>query len=143
VRINYQISSNVVQVTIHPAELIFFIDILSNKRSKFLGILHHAWDLYRARPVHIVETLGVYQLLEVSFFQLRLTVDDFIEGWFHTASVALLGHQVKLIALADCLRAHQNTRIRVRESISSLGEKLERCILVKKHIRKTDLRVFF
>lgn len=85
----------------------FLVDVLPHKGAQLLGVLQRPWYLDRARPVHVVEALAVDQLLDHSLLQLRVTVCHFVVGRLHGASVALLGDQVELEVLANCLRVDQ------------------------------------
>lgn len=86
----------------------FLVDVLSDEGAQLLRILQRSRHLDRARPVHVVEALAVDQLLDHSFFQLRVAVGHLVVGRFHGASVALLGDEVELEVFANCLSVDQS-----------------------------------
>lgn len=80
-----------------------FVDVLSHEGSQLLRVLQCSWYLDRAGPIHVVEALTVYQLLDDAFFQLRVGVCYSVVGGLDCSSVALLSNEVELEVFADCL----------------------------------------
>lgn len=77
------------------------IQDLSAELYALLSVLEDSWHFYRPRPVHVIETLAINQLLKRSFFHLRVGEDHPVMVWHCAASSRELGYDEEVIILGD------------------------------------------
>lgn len=117
--------------------------VLAYKHRELLCILQHAGYLYWSWPVHVVETLSKNQLLNDSFFQKSITIQDLVKGRLHSSSVAMLCNQVKLKSVANCFTVYEHTRWRIDSLASSFRKKLLISIFIHQNINQVHFLTFF